>query len=457
MKIKIQIALLLILILCSCKRTDDWLDAKQNKNDLVPTKLADFQSLLDNPLMYLDYPAIGLIGADNFEVTDANWLLGTITERNAYIWKKDVFEGSANADWTNSYQKVSYANIVLDAVDKIRVTLDDQIAVDAIKGSALFYRSLAFYGLVQTFARPYHSSTSATDSGIPLLLSPDVNSAVSRSSVQAVYDQIILDLSEAEGLLPLMPSQLTRPSGVAARALLAKVYLAMGNYQQALAYSTRVLDSFGKLVDFNTLRESVSGQFQTVTANPPGIIFYAESLGYGIIRSDSRNTVSAHLYSQYLDGDLRKGIFYRDYGTGRVTFKGSLTGGIRQFAGLATNEVYLIKAEASVRLNQVSQGLDVLNELLKHRFKPDLFQPVTTSDADEALEAVLDERRKELPYTGQIRWEDLRRLNADTRFAKAISHTVNGVEYTLPPGDLRYVYPIPDDELRYNNMEQNVR
>src|SRR5690606_20069246 len=142
------------------------------------------------------------------------------------------------------YQKVSYANIVLDAVAKMVTSPNDQTAVHAIKGSALFYRSLAFYGLVQTFARPYDSSTSAIDPGIPLLLSPDVNSAVSRSSVQTVYDQIILDLSEAEGLLPLIPSQLTRPSGLAAQTLLAKVYLAMGNYQQALAYSTRVLDSF---------------------------------------------------------------------------------------------------------------------------------------------------------------------------------------------------------------------
>ncbi|EOR96278.1 hypothetical protein ADIARSV_0513 [Arcticibacter svalbardensis MN12-7] len=457
MKTKIHIALLLVLTICSCDKTDDWLDAKQNKNDLVPTKLADFQSLLDNPLMYLDYPSIGLIGADNFQVTDANWLLGTVTERNAYIWKKDVFEGSSNAEWLNSYQKISYANIVLDGLDKITVEPGDLVRLNEIKGSALFFRSFAFYGLVQTFSKPYLPSTAASDPGIPILLSSDVNVNISRSQVKTVYEQIIQDLSTAENLLPLLPSHLTHPSGVAAQALLARVHLAMGNYEQALIYSSKVLQSFNTLVDFNSLTESVSRQFATVAANPPGMLFYAESLGYGILRSDSRNTVNPNLYQQYLPGDLRKGIFYRDYGTGRVTFKGSLTGSTRQFAGLASNEVYLINAEANIRLNHIAEGLDILNKLLKNRFKPELFQPYSTTDAEEALKIVLTERRKELPYTGQLRWEDLRRLNSDPRFAKSISHTVNGVEYILPPEDLRYVFPIPDDELRYNTMEQNLR
>lgn len=448
---------MVLILLSGCTKIDDWLDVKQNKNDLVPVKLSDFQALLDYELMFRYYPSIGLVGADNYYVTDANWKSVTLTEQNAYIWKKDIYEGAPSSDWNYAYQRISYANIVLDGIQKVAVAPDNQAEWDRVKGQALFFRAFSFYGLLQTFARPYDPQTAASDPGIPLLLTSDINVKVSRSKVSEGYDQVLKDLQEAESLLPLLPAELTRPSGIAVQALLAKVYLTMGNYEKALEYSSKVLQQRKDLYDFKGLTVSNSRQFPVVSARPSEILLYAESVNYGIITVDWYAIADPALYNQYASGDLRKTIFFRDYGAGKITFKGSYTGNFSPFAGIATNEVYLINAEANVRLNDIQGGLSVLNNLLGHRFAAGTFQPYTAEDVTSALQLIINERRKELPFTGQLRWEDLRRLNPDPRFAKRLTRRVNGQDYALEPGDPRYVYPIPENELKYNPMEQNER
>jgi hypothetical protein len=154
---------------------------------------------------------------------------------------------------------------------------------------------------------------------------------------------------------------------------------------------------------------------------------------------------------------LRKTIFYKDNGGGVVQYFGTYSGGAQCFAGIATNELYLIRAECYARQNNVASALTDLNALLVKRWKTGTFVPITAVDADDALNKVLIERRKELPFTGQLRWEDLRRLNKDTRFAKNLVHIYTGTTYTLPPNDNKYVLPIPDNEIQLSGLQQNPR
>jgi hypothetical protein len=70
---------------------------------------------------------------------------------------------------------------------------------------------------------------------------------------------------------------------------------------------------------------------------------------------------------------------------------------------------------------------------------------------------VLNERRKELPNTGQVRWEDLRRLNTDSRFARTLTRVNNGIIYTLLPGDPRYVFPFTAKIIQQEGLQQNER
>jgi hypothetical protein len=73
------------------------------------------------------------------------------------------------------------------------------------------------------------------------------------------------------------------------------------------------------------------------------------------------------------------------------------------------------------------------------------------------LVKIITERRKELPFTGSARWEDLRRLNKDPQFAKTLIRQLNGQNYTLAPNDPKYTLPIPDIEIKLSGIQQNLR
>lgn len=80
-----------------------------------------------------------------------------------------------------------------------------------------------------------------------------------------------------------------------------------------------------------------------------------------------------------------------------------------------------------------------------------------SENAEEVLFAIITERRKELPFVGEIRWEDLKRLNKEERFQRTLKRVINGSTFTLPPNDKRYVLPIPLNEIQLSRIEQNER
>ncbi|MBN8856731.1 MAG: RagB/SusD family nutrient uptake outer membrane protein, partial [Sphingobacteriales bacterium] len=74
----------------------------------------------------------------------------------------------------------------------------------------------------------------------------------------------------------------------------------------------------------------------------------------------------------------------------------------------------------------------------------------------QALDTILVERRKELPFRG-VRWTDLRRLNLEGRTI-TLTRVLNGTTYQLPPNSKLYTLPIPPDVIIFNpNMKQNPR
>ncbi|MBA2250386.1 MAG: RagB/SusD family nutrient uptake outer membrane protein [Chitinophagaceae bacterium] len=453
---KFLIIISTVLLLLSCKKQDKWLGVKSSKADVVPSSLKDIQALLDNDgVMNSNTPGIGFIGTDNFYVTYTKWLAAlNAQERNAYIWAPDIYNGEFGFDWRYAYQKVEYSNIVLELLQKIPQDSSNYPVWNNVKGSALYFRASALNDLAQIYAKPYNSSTADHDPGLPLRMSSDVNEKSVRATVKETYEHIISDLLSAIDLLPLNPVYQTRPSKVAVWGLLAKVYLNMEDYERAWQYANTALFSYNSLLDFNTV--SVRGLFSmpSFSAGNKELIFYSKSLSFSI--TAFATMVDTSLYQSYDANDLRKSIFYVNR-SGGIVFRGSYTGSSPYFSGIATDELYLIRAECFARKNNPIAAMEDLNTLLSMRWRTGTFISLTAIDADDALREILIERRKELPFTGNIRWEDLRRLNKESRFSKTLVRILNGITYTLPPGDLRYTYPIPPDEIALSGLEQNPR
>lgn len=443
---------LLAVMLASCQK--GYLGKKPDKSLLVPKTPADFQSLLDNFNVFNVSPGLNVISGDELAIPDE--LLdgfGNTTEKNCYLWAKDLYGGEQGYEWNLPYQQVFYTNIILDGLPAV----NGSSPADArkVRGEALFYRAFAYFNLVQDFAKAYDPATATIDPGVILRLRSDVNDKPGRASVAQVYDQVLKDLAEAEALLPLTAPYQSRPVKAAAQALLARVYLQMGQYDKALAWATSALKLHPELIDYNTLDESADMPFPNSPAvSNAEVILYTRNAAYEY--SIASNTiVSPELYALYGDNDLRKSIFFSG---GEVNyFKGRYTGsGYDLFGGFATDELYLIRAECSARAGDGASALADLNTLLMARWKTGTYIPYTTGNAGNVLSLVLSERRKELACRG-LRWEDLKRLNREPGFAKTLVHLHGGQDYSLAPGDPRYVFPIPAQEITISGIAQNER
>lgn len=450
MKTTYTIALGLILLFASCTK---YLDAVPDSRLTIPRTVSDFEQLLDNEKMFNNAPGAGELGTDDIFIPDDVLATQSIEFQKGYIYSKDIFSGLTNANWNNPYEKVYYANVVLDGIDQLKKSGASVNEVNLIRGWALFCRANAFYDLQEVFGQPYRPSSASSDLGIPLKLSTDLSEKVSRATVEATYGQIVDDLEEAVLLLPDQVSKTNRskPSKPAAYALLARVYLMMQNYGQSLRCATNSLDLYKTLLDYNTVNTTARLSFSAPLVDE--ILYNSIQLGY-LARYWE---VDRDLYASYAANDLRKVLFYAPDATGKIIlFKGFYSGNYTAYNGLTTDEVYLTRAECYARTSQDQKALDDLNTLLVKRYKTGSYIPYGLNNTTDVLSLVLTERRKECIFRN-LRWSDLRRLNQDSRFAKTVTHISNGITYQLPPNDPKYVFPIPDDEIRATRIEQNIR
>lgn len=436
--------------LCS-SCTDSFLDIKPDKKLVVPETLEDVQALLDNTLrMNQGYPATQEVTSDDYFLPDENYnAVFSLTTRNAYIWDSNLFNDSDRNDWANLYVTVFYANVVLEVLDSYEPSEQEKMTWNNLKGQALFFRSFAFYNLLQLFAKTYDSDSSSSDLGIVLKLDSDIDHIPQRSSVKDSYNRVIEDLMISKELLPQLADHKTRPSGLAVDALLARVYLSMSDFDEALWFSAACIEQHGRLMDYNDINQATSRPFQRFNDE---VIFHSTLFGQPL----SLTRVSPELYALYDEDDLRRQIFFlqvrnSDY----FNYRGSYDGGSTFFGGLAMDEIYLINAECHARVGDLSIAIDILNTLLEKRWSNTVEYPkVVVADKESVLQKVILERRKQLVFRG-LRWSDLRRLNMDNEYATVLTRVVNGKTYELLPQSNSYVFRIPDIVIRNNGIEQN--
>ncbi|MBN8880487.1 MAG: RagB/SusD family nutrient uptake outer membrane protein [Sphingobacteriales bacterium] len=448
-------ALIMVLCLGTQSCTKEFLDKKPDKKMTVPTKLWEFQALLDNDDLTSAQPFWGEWGADNFYLEYANWQSLVANTMNAYIWSADILQEREDTDWTNPYGQVYIANVVLEGINNLDADDANKEQYNQIKGGALYFRANAFFNLVQIYSKTYVKNSADTELGIILRLNANLSESKGRSSLLASYDQILKDFQEALRILPLNnidPVNRNRPSKASAYAMLARVYLNMGMYEDAEANADSSLRLNSELLDYNTLNPTTPTR--PFPRNNPEIL--ADCFVRTAITFNTNILVDTMLYNSYLSDDLRKTLYFKNNTASKKYFVGQYTGLTTLFGGVATDEMYLIRAECRARLNRVSDAMGDLNTLLEKRWRTGTFVDFAATDAEDALIKILEERRKELPFRG-LRWTDLKRLNKEPQFSKTLSRILNNTVYELPPNDPRYVYQIPNSEVLLNGTEQNKR
>ena len=432
----------------SCKK---YLDAKPNKSLVVPSTLNDLQAILDYSSRMNVGTSYGEASADDYYLNDDDYNSLSDDVKKAYTWENFSYSNYPN-DWARVYDVIYPSNLVLEGIAKINPGEENRAQWNNIKGSALVFRALSLLQGAFIFCKAYDEMTADKDPGMVLRLHSDFAAPSRRSTVSETYEQIINDLKEAAPLLPETPVHPVRPSRAAAYGLLARTYLSMRKYDSCQKYATLCLGIQHNLFDFNSITD-INATFAFPQFNDEvimatlinNVVYYSISQPFTLVDST--------LYSSYSDNDLRKYAFFEPAATG-YNFKGSYSGTPWElFMGIATDEVYLMRAECYARNGDKEDALNDLNKLLESKWKAGTFVPFESASATDALNLILAERRKELLFRN-LRWMDIKRLNKEGANI-TLTRKVNGKVYTLPPNDNRYALPLPSDIIDRTGMIQN--
>lgn len=374
--------------------------------------------------------------------------------------------------WNAGYNAINVLNNVIANIDNVP---DGGSDINRIKGEALALRGLVYHDLIKVYGRNPRF-LNGFDAGVPLVLDPFTGGDVKpvRASVNSIYDQITTDLSQA---IPLLDnSTLTAGSGTlsqaAAKAILSRVQLYRGNWQDAANLSNEVIND----VPFGLAPgENASGNpiYQNVFAQTAETIFQVsfgptESLGinsainiYYVLTPNGQGFGDGVLRQNLIDlfdtnNDLRwKSIVVEDPDRGgeqvfyNLKFNGWHGQNVDHIPVVRLAEMYLIRAEANFE-NSSSVGNSPLADINVIRNRAGLANFVGTLTVND----ILDERRLELAFEGH-RFFDLKRRGSDI-FKGNPNTTDCTAECVIPTEDFRVVNDIDQSELDVNeNLIQN--
>lgn len=449
---RILFAFILLTILSSCKKALEInpVDTIEQKNALLTSK--DVEGALVGA--YADLGNRNFFGgrpflmADFLANTNAIEWFGTFEELtqaiNKSLLKTNVFVDNV---WASGYTAINDANNVIAAIDKV-----DAAKKNRVEGEAKFIRGAAYFELVRLFGKAYNDGSPTTNPGVPIVLTPTnlISEAnyVSRASVTAVYNQAITDLTDAEAKLPATNGFFATKS--AAAAMLARIYLQMGNYSAAGAAANRVitagnyrltnsfLDAFPKMPESgkpakpgeNTTEDVFAMQVTTLTGFNGFNEFYGSSTFGG--RGDaviSKNWID----ETYSADDDRINAFYDDDDLFTAKY-GNQYGNVPV---IRLAEMYLIRAESNIRLAPAAPigGVTPLQDLATVRSRVGL----TTTTA--TLADILNERKLEFAFEG-FSLHDAKRTQTNIG--------------NIPWNSTSLVFPIPQREIDANkNLIQN--
>lgn len=382
--------------------------------------------------------------------------------------------------WSPLYNYVFRCNAAIEGLNASSTLTS--IVKQQLLGEAKFMRAFYYFYLVNLFG----------DVPLALTTDPQINTLLARSPKAQVYLQIINDLKEAKELLSAdylnqtllgTTTERVRPSKWAAAALLARVYLFTGDFVNAEAEATMVVNnsSLYSLPPLNNafLKNSQEAIWQI---QPTGLNFNTEDARTYIIPATGPSVgtnvsnpvyLSNNLLNIFEPGDQRTmygnwidttiyQVNSTDYDTVAYPYKYKINEpnpDITQISGttfmteyfmvLRLAEQYLIRAEARTQQSNIGGAQSDLNAI---RIRAGLSN-TAAGDKTSLLTAILHERQVELFTEWGHRWLDLKRTGQlDAIMSIVTPLKTNGA----PWQSFQQLYPLPLTDLNTApNIVQN--
>ena len=495
-----HVILLLGVFLYSC---NGYLE-EMPQNKMKPTTIDDYEQLLNRGYISKQVlPYLELLSDDAtlFPQNEPNgYTLGADIYMGAYMWYSSHETTMPDGDkaFESFYNSCYYANVVIDNVEQAEagnVPVSREMEMkENLKGEACVLRAYSYFNLVNLYAKPYDPVTCDSDPGVPINIESDALKATyARSSVKDVYALIEGDLKEGIRLMeknPIDRGTKLRFNAISARALLARVYLYMQQWDLAIEQAETVIRENSSLFDLNLAyvqdpdinnnADFGFGGWWSAGAIPGkdylsldnSNVLFANGLTENIPAFSKMSTqtsfgASLDLYNSFKDpGDIRQNYFLRFANEGvnlrrcfltknryinyvYVSMEYAIDGTTGYSRVIRTEEMYLILAECYAhKPDGLSQAVAYLNTMRQAKFIAADFKELNVDDytADSFIERVWLERRLELCFEGH-RWFDLRRT---TRPALGERTGYKNAKASLAKDDPRYVLQIPQKELSVN-------
>ncbi|MDP3451514.1 MAG: RagB/SusD family nutrient uptake outer membrane protein [Bacteroidales bacterium] len=390
-----------------------------------------------------------------------------------YTFNHSVSVGNMGSYWSQMYDCILQANNLLLNINKIEAAGAGTTALSQIKGQALTTRALVYFDLVRLYGKPFNMDKASF--GVPIVLEPlDASAQPTRSSVEAVYTQVLKDLTDGAPLLPK-----TKVNGFlnyyANKAIQARVYLHMDRYADALAASEEIITSNVYVPYTNTnWATSWATPFSSESIFELGIYAGEANLGTGSLgyyllrRLRVTGALGWFMASDYFlntlkqdPADIRYSMMERDessttrlgsclkYVGGPALTGDKGTASATNIKVIRLSEVYLMAAEAALNLPSPdkTKAATYLNMIRKRA--PNL-APATSTNITMAM--IEDERSKELfaeghRYFDMLRWNKTIEFNDDFIFPAVLITTR---EKTINRTFFKAILPIPESEINAN-------
>ena len=462
-KLLLGSCLVLLACLCSC---DDYL-SNVPKGQRIPTTLNDFSVMLaDEYTNCREDVTQALVLLNDRYVSDGNLSYYELWNAN-YFWDENAdriaMNKSDETTYYNGYAGISTANLIIENAPTATEATDAERG--QVIAQAKILRAMKYFTLVNYYAKTYNAATAATDGGVPLITSAEVGATYTQPSVQEIYDFIVQDISEALPALPERALNVLYADKATAYALAARVYLQMGNYQEALASAGEALKRNDRLFDWvafyndNAAVLSVPDVYQSITS-PMGFDYEENYIFCHGNNSYSGNDLQMRedRGNRFEQGDAHFMSRWKIRTMAGSTYYNPNMGGYFNRGGLTTTEVYLIQAECLARTGNVAGAMDVLNTVRHKRILPEYYQPLAASSADEAIDMIIKVKGDALVQT-IIPFCDARRLNLEPAHARTLTKVENGQQYTLSPSSHMWVMPFPMGAVKNSGngtVTQNV-
>lgn len=408
------------------------------------------------------------------------------TNTHGDFWRWEILQtnSSVEAVYGSLYSIIGDCNFFFDYASRLRSSLktdQDFLEMDSLEGEVHFARAIAYSELIKLFCKAYEPETAENELGVVLVTSYHNPEKITRSSLKDSYAFVLDELDKAYEKLELEnTNNQIFISKSAVNALRARIYLYMQDWDNAIKYSSEVIeDKYLSLASATKAMTAKQSEYLYMWTNDAAaeiiwrIGFTPTSYG-GSLGSVFLNYNQITFYPDYVpadwalglyaSADLRYNAFFSQQRTGYAhglswpllvkyygneTFIQNNIYHVNMPKVLRLSEQYLIRAEAYCRKADYSKAAKDITKLRTARYSS---YGNTTISADNWLKTISEERVKEL-YMEGFRLQDLKRWHKGFERKEQTSCVKEGSTLKIEADNPLFVWPIPQHELNSPDAE----